>query len=48
MIEIILAIVMALISYFTAKEKGGVSDGEAALVAGLAGAGKEASDVWYP
>lgn len=39
MIEIILAIVMALISYFTAKEKGGASDGEAALVAGLAGAG---------
>lgn len=39
MIELILAIIMALISYFTAKKKGNASDTQAAAVAAAAGIG---------
>lgn len=39
MIELIIALIMALISYFTAKKKGNANDTQAALAAAAAGVG---------
>lgn len=39
MVELIIALIMALISYFTAKKKGNASDTQAALAAAAAGIG---------
>lgn len=39
MIQLIIALIMALISYFTAKKKGNASDTQAALAAAAAGIG---------
>lgn len=39
MVQLIIALIMALISYFTAKKKGGASNTQAAMIAAAAGMG---------